>query len=275
MKYNQIKWLILIIPTLTIALWEYTRHAFLLPYISMEAGNILSPILVFVITLIFVRHLFHLLEKIQEELRTEKAKKMVLVEREKLARELHDGIAQSLFLLSVKMNKLGRKHDLDHDPEFQKALQTMQHVHSDTRQAISNLKYESNEELFSWTDSIQHNITELENTHSVSIDLDWHIHENSLSPKEKVELMACIKEAFINVIKHAGTDHVWIEGKETKKGWICLIKDQGIGINQQTIEESRGFGLRIIQDRAREMGWSFSIGRIHEETIMEIKKEMA
>lgn len=47
--------------------------------------------------------------KMQEELRQEKEKKAALIEREKLARELHDGIAQSLFLLSVKMNKFGRK----------------------------------------------------------------------------------------------------------------------------------------------------------------------
>lgn len=108
-KYRQIKWLILLLPTLTIALWEYVRHAFLLPYISMDMGNVLSPLLVFFVTLVFVRYLFSILEKMQEELRQEKEKKAALIEREKLARELHDGIAQSLFLLSVKMNKFGRK----------------------------------------------------------------------------------------------------------------------------------------------------------------------
>lgn len=90
MKYKQIKWLILTIPTITIALWEYIRHKFLLSYISMDMGNILSPILVFIVTLVFLRHLFSILEKIQEELRQEKTKKAALIEREKLARELHD-----------------------------------------------------------------------------------------------------------------------------------------------------------------------------------------
>ena len=110
LKYKQIKWLILTIPTITIALWEYIRHAFLLSYISMDIGNFLSPILVFVVTLVFLRHLFSVLERIQEAVRLEKANKVALIEREKLARELHDGIAQSLFLLSVKVNKFGRKN---------------------------------------------------------------------------------------------------------------------------------------------------------------------
>ncbi|MEX2103784.1 MAG: sensor histidine kinase, partial [Bacilli bacterium] len=54
MSYRQIKWLILIIPTLTIGLWEYVRHQFLLPYISMELGNWLAPVIVFVVTITFL-----------------------------------------------------------------------------------------------------------------------------------------------------------------------------------------------------------------------------
>src|SRR4051794_25285546 len=190
LKYKQIKWLILITPTVTIALWEYIRHTSLLSYISMEMGNFLSPILVFIVTLVFLRHLFSVLERMQEELRSEKTKKAALIEREKLARELHDGIAQSLFLLSVKTNKFGRKNQLEHDLDFQKIKQTLQHVHEDTRQAITNLKYLPNEEPFSWTETIYQYVTELKNHHLMDVQLEWGIQENTLSPKEKVELFA-------------------------------------------------------------------------------------
>lgn len=115
----------------------------------------------------------------QEELRWEKAKKAALIEREKLARELHDGIAQSLFLLSVK----------------------------------------------------------------------------------------------VNVIKHAKTNQIWIQGKEIDNGWICQIKDQGIGFTNEKFESSKGYGLQIIQDRAKDMEWKFSIKRIDHKTIIELKKE--
>lgn len=273
MKYNQIKWLILILPTITIALWEYIRHEFLLSYISMEMGNFLSPILVFIVTLVFLRHLFSILERMQEELRAAKAKKAALLEREKLARELHDGIAQSLFLLSVKMNKFGRKNQLEHDSDFQKIKQTLQHVHEDTRQAITNLKYVPNEDTFSWTETIYQYVTELEQQHFMDVHLEWGIGEDTLSSKEKVELFGCIKEAIINVIKHAKTNEVWIHAKEIGNGWICQIKDQGIGFTNETIQSSKGYGLQIMKDRARDMDWEFSLKRIGNETIMEIKKE--
>ncbi|MFD1851060.1 sensor histidine kinase [Oceanobacillus bengalensis] len=273
MKYKQIKWLILFIPTLTIAIWEYIRHEFLLSYISMEMGNFLSPILVFIVTLIFLRHLFSILERMQEELRLAKAKKAALIEREKLARELHDGIAQSIFLLSVKMNKFGRKNHLEHDADFQKMRQTLQHVHEDTRQAITNLKYLPNEDAFSWTETIYQFVAELKNHHLIDVQLDWKIKESTLLPKEKVELFACIKEAVMNVIKHAKTNEVWIHAREIDNGWLCQIKDQGIGFTNEAIQSSKGYGLQIIKDRARDMEWEFSMKQVDNETIIEIIKE--
>jgi len=274
LKYKQIKWLILITPTITIAFWEYLRHEFLLSYISMELGNYLSPLLVFIVTLVFSRHLFSILERMQEELRAEKTKKAALIEREKLARELHDGIAQSLFLLSVKMNKFGRKNQIEHDSDFQKIKQTLQHVHEDTRQAITNLRYSPNKEPLSWTETLYQYVEEIKNQHMIDVHLQWGLQEDTLSPKEKVELFACMKEAVVNVIKHAKTNQIWIHAQETDTGWSCEIKDQGIGFTNETIQSSRGYGLQIIKNRALDMEWEFSIKRIENETILTLKKEL-
>ncbi len=273
MKYKQIKWLILITPTITIALWEYVRHEFLLPYISMDMGNYLSPILVFIVTLVFLRHLFSMLERIQEELRVEKTKKAALEEREKLARELHDGIAQSLFLLSVKTKKFIKKNQLEYDPDLQKIEQTLQHVHEDTRQAITNLRYIPNNEALSWTETINQFVSKIKDDHIVDVHLDWSLNENILSPKEKVELFACIKEAVMNVIKHAKTNQIWIHARETDHGWICQVIDQGIGFTDQRLESNKSYGLDILKNRARDMEWEYTLKRIDNETIMTLMKE--
>ena len=39
------------------------------------------------------------------------------------------------------------------------------------------------------------------------------------------------------------------------------------------IQSSKGYGLQIIKDRARDMEWEFSMKRIENETIIELKKE--
>jgi len=105
MSYRQLKWMILIVPTLLIGIWEYVRHQFLMPYLSMDTGNYLTPVLLFMISVTLQYKWFRKLESMQEELQKERSLKASWEEREQLARELHDGIAQSLFLLSVKVDR--------------------------------------------------------------------------------------------------------------------------------------------------------------------------
>ena len=114
LSYRWLKRLILWTPTITIGLWEYIRHAFLLPYVTMELGNLLAPFIVLAVTVTLLRGLFAKLEETQEALQRERLLKTALEEREQLARELHDGISQSLFLLSVSIS-LSKFGNLDKD----------------------------------------------------------------------------------------------------------------------------------------------------------------
>ena len=61
--------------------------------------------------------------------------------------------------------------------------------------------------------------------------------------------------------------------KEMDHGWICQVKDRGIGFTNKNIQSSKGYGLQIIQDRARDMEWEFSIKKIDHGTLVELKKE--
>src|SRR5690606_3695610 len=106
MSYQQIKWLILATPTITIGIWEFVRHEYLLSVISMELGNWLSPVIVFLVSVLLLTQLFKMMEQIQKELNEAKELKAALEEREKIAREIHDGIAQSLFLLNAQVSKV-------------------------------------------------------------------------------------------------------------------------------------------------------------------------
>ncbi len=270
MTYQQIKWLILMLPTLSIAIWEYIRHTFLMPYVSMEVGNILSPLIVFGVTVIFLFKLFSILEKIQEELNKERAQKVALQERAKIARELHDGIAQSLFLLSIKINKLGKQAKLDSNPHFIKMKKTLQHIHENTRQAINNLRVPPEEAEFPWTETLVQYIHELEREHHLKVDLQWNINESLLSTKDKVELFACIKEALFNVVKHASTNEVWIDANQNQNGWLCKIKNK---CSEQHIKrDHRGYGLQILEDRAKAMGWLFHIQLLHGDILVSFEK---
>lgn len=70
MSYKQIKWMILLIPTITVGLWEYIRHQFLMPYLSMDAGNWLTPVIVYLVSVTLLSRLFLMLEGARVSSRT-------------------------------------------------------------------------------------------------------------------------------------------------------------------------------------------------------------
>lgn len=278
LSYKQIKWLILLLPTVTVGLWEYVRHTpYMLKHLSMEAGNWLTPVIVFAVTIVFVRKLFKVLEDMQKKLEQEKASKAMLEEREKIARQLHDGIAQSLFLLSVKLNQLESKQpQLESQQQYQKVRKTVQHMHDDVRQSIFNLRHSSSISPFPWTESLHQLIHNFQEETGLSIQFEWNISEENLTAKEKIELFACIKEALMNVHKHASANNVVVRGSNIEKGWTCTVEDDGIGITPSEVTNKKGNGIEIMQDRAREMDWDISWQVNAGRTKVEISKgEMA
>ncbi|MFC7442704.1 sensor histidine kinase [Laceyella putida] len=269
MRYQQIKWLILIIPTIVVGLWEYVRHEFLLSYLSMDAGNILTPVIVFLVTITLLLRLFVIYEKMQEELKKERAEKAVLKERERIARELHDGIAQTLFLCSVQLDHLKQKYD---DGELNQVHKHLRQIHDDVRQSIYNLKHSSTAASHVWQERLSHWLNQFRLDTGIPLEAELTLKEERLNPREKVELFACIQEALTNIRKHASAEHVTLRLEPLQSGWSLTVLDDGKGFTGDPFQHHDRFGLKIMQERARNMKASFSFTRENGITRLQIKR---
>lgn len=303
---RQIKWLILLIPTLTVGVWEYVRHAFLLPYLTMHMGNWLTPFIVLIVTLTLVRHLFARLEQSQAALQGERAVSASLEEREQLARELHDGIAQSLFLLAVKLDRLDRAATEGEERVLalsDELKETVRVIHEDVRQAIANLRNPPSPADAAWVTPLRELISDTASVTEAEAEFRWAIPDTALTGKEKVELHACLREALMNVRKHAGASHVRVIGEVTGtageatgavggaaeaagesigvvgevtgtagEGFKCTVEDDGAGFAADPMTMHGRFGLRMVRDRAERMGWTFAAQRRGDWTVVEIAK---
>lgn len=275
MSYKHIKWMILIIPTITVGLWEYIRHQFLMPYLSMEAGNWLTPVIIYLVSVTLLSKLFQVMERAQAELEKEKAAKSALEAREQLARELHDGIAQSLFLLSVQMDKADRNlSGSAHQGELKDARKTVHEIHHYVRQAIAQLKVPPDSgDLQAHPQQMLRQIEDLIYSSRMESKISWNIPDGALSTKEQIELIACIREAVLNIRKHANADFIQITGQGNAASWNVSIMDDGLGYEGDPWERPDRYGLRITKDRAAEMGWEFDFfNQEHGGTCMIITK---
>jgi signal transduction histidine kinase len=273
-KDRRTKWLILLIPTLTIGLWEYVRHAFLLPYFSMELGNLLAPFIVLAASLTLVRSLFSRLEQSQQALQREKSTNAALEERERLARELHDGISQSLFLLAVKLDQLDEMQTDGPVKELAAGLrETVRVMHADVRQAIANLRLPPSPAAAAWVIPLRELLGETADMTEAQAEFIWSIPDASLTNKEKVELHACMREALINVRKHAKASKVFVIGEaDGEGGFRCAVEDDGGGFIGDPLHAPGRFGLRMVRDRAIGMGWTFLAERRGNRTVVELLK---
>lgn len=275
MSYKQIKWMILFLPTLTVGLWEYMRHSLLIHYVSMDLGNVLSPVIVYLTSLTLLMPLFRMLEHNQEELNRERTEKVALEARELLSRELHDGIAQSLFLLSVQIDRASsRTSTLEEQEEIQEIRKTVHEVNRYARQAITNLRYPASIEKNVFEDSMKARIMHMaQETLTISPSIEWAIPDHLLNSKEKIEMLACIRESLLNIEKHAKATAISIRGAGSDRSWIVSIEDNGVGMKDDMNLYKDRYGLRIMMERAQELGWRVTLPVGPLGTVVEIRKE--
>ncbi|WP_341282760.1 histidine kinase [Paenibacillus sp. FSL H8-0537] len=235
----------------------------------MDAGNWISPLIVFVVTLLLITRLFTILEAIQEELQQARLIQMALQEREKLAKELHDGVAQSLFLVSVQLEQL--KPIMEQDEKLLSIKNTVREVNEYVRQSISHLKYPPEVAIEPWNDSISNLINELHFDSDINTEYSWPISEINLTDKEKIALYAFIREGLLNIRKHAKeVNHIRIRLESTEYGWTCRISDNGLGFTDDPLLKEGSYGLKFLEKRTIELGWELQMRRESERTVLEV-----
>ncbi|SHE52393.1 two-component system, NarL family, nitrate/nitrite sensor histidine kinase NarQ [Seinonella peptonophila] len=269
MQDKMLKWLILIIPTVVIGIWEYVRHRFLLPYISMELGNWLSPLIIFVVTMTLLVPLFRRYEHVHEQLKQEKAEKAIYQEQERIARQLHDGIAQTLFLCSVQVKQM--KHQ-NNPNQWNDLEENLREIHDYVRSAISHLKTETSASTIRLKEQIQNLSEQFQQQTAISVHQQLDFTEEMFTEKEKHELSSCVQEALLNVQKHAQATQVSIELQPQHQGWRLEITDNGQGFQRNPFQQEQRFGLQIMQERVSEIGGTLSFTRQKEETKIIIAK---
>nr|WP_274528366.1 histidine kinase [Paenibacillus piscarius] len=259
-----------------VGIWEWVRHQLLMPYLSMDAGNYLTPVLVFLSSIVLLLPLFRLMERNQRELEQERAATSAMEAREALAKELHDGMAQSLFLLSVRIDRLeqSRKDGSVSADSVDQIKKTVHEVNRYVRQAIASLKVPvSSAESFSLEHSIKEQLAGLAGEVMIEVSLDWRLDEQALTPAEQAELLSCIREAMINVRKHTRAGRVSVTGQGNEQGWHVTVTDDGAGIqHEDPFAVSGSYGLQIMRERSRSMGWRLQVQSGAAGTTVEIAK---
>lgn len=248
MTYRVLYWLTVLLPPIVIGGFEFVRHYFLLPYLSMETGNVYITILTLLLSFLFATWMFRKIDRMNARIVEEQARRAVYEERERLARELHDGIAQSLFFLNVKL-KQGQLED---------ARAAVSAIDNDVRHAIFNLR-SLPEEGSSLTQRLENWLAQWSALSGVDVTHQIEVPDGFFSPAEEVQLFGIVQETFANIQKHAGARHAWLTLKALRAdNWCLSVEDDGIGISLDE-HEAKKYGLKMVRERAKQLGSTIEI----------------
>jgi len=184
----------------------------------------------------------------------------VLDERTRLAREIHDGLAQTLAFLKIEAARMqthiAKGETASIAKTFQDYYQTLSDAYLDTRQAIDNLRHVPEESLEDWMEATASDFNRLT---GLAVDVSDIRLEYAFPNNTKAQLIRIVQEALTNIRKHAQACTVSISAFERGSEAIIEVKDNGRGFAPEDVRLASQYGLRSMRERAETIGADFQI----------------
>lgn len=248
MSYRSLKMITILIPTILIGGFEFLRHSGLLLHdLSMETGNYFITILIFFVSYTFSTWMFKTIEEKNHRISSECEMRAIYEERERLAKELHDNIAQTLFLLKVNLKK-GKLND---------AQGLVNSIDSNLRQAIYNLRISPTEHV-SFSKRVENCLDDWSTVSGIDIKTSIELAQGYFTPTEEIQLFSIIQEAFTNVRKHSDASCASLCFHTTPNKWELLIEDNGKGFSTNEVPLNK-YGLVMLKERVHKIGATIDI----------------
>lgn len=181
-----------------------------------------------------------------ERLSRELASMNADLERSRIAREIHDGVGNSLASLGVQL-EVARKmigKDLDKSTE---ALSLAENIARRCLRDVRNALMVMRVEEFDLNEAVTSLAVEIES--GGKFKLATKLDVPSLQPALAFQIFRVIQESCTNALKHSTGDTIGLDVHSTNGTLVVEINDNGQGLNNGVPSEIKGFGLLGIRER--------------------------
>ncbi|MBT2281934.1 sensor histidine kinase, partial [Priestia megaterium] len=215
------------------------------------------------------------------ELAHRKVEELTLAnERQRMARDLHDTLAQGLAGLIMQLEAINAhlsKGNIKRGQEIvQQAMERVRGALADARSVIDNLRSQSDLNV-DFTENIRDEVYRFTSATGISCELD--INPMSFLPALITEHgQYIISECLTNIARHAQANHVWMKIEKRINDILYIeIKDDGIGFDSEIIGKQAGhYGLIGMKERIRILKGTININsKMQEGTHIQIEIPMS
>jgi len=199
-------------------------------------------------------------------LRIQELRAAILEERQDMARQMHDDIAQTLGYLGLQVDSVTGRSSLAQNMEVQADLEEIRKDIEGAYERVRNSIMRLREEMpvhFDFEADLSALINEFKEQTGCRVELGVDRNQlTHLSPLVASQTIYIIREALTNVRKHADADSVCLTLQGLEDGTIEItIQDDGRGFDPDSDQQSGrgGFGLRFMRERAKRVGGTLRV----------------
>lgn len=176
-------------------------------------------------------------------------------ERQLLAGELHDSIAQSLAFLKIQVQLMHDAVASNDRIAMERALDEIEvgvrESYSDVRELLVHFRTRTNHENIET--ALTTTLHKFELQSGLQTVLEMHGQSLPLAPDLQIQILHIIQEALSNVRKHARASQIRLQVRQQPE-WRFEVRDDGCGFDPSVGADESHVGLRIMQERAARIG---------------------
>ncbi|MFT5751721.1 MAG: signal transduction histidine kinase [Flavobacteriales bacterium] len=163
------------------------------------------------------------------------------VEKERISKDLHDGLGQSLLLIKNKVV-------LSNDEGSQKAVNdAIEEVRS-----ISRALHPFQLRELGLTRAIENVVSQIDESSDLFINQEVENIDGLIEEDNEVHIYRIVQESFNNIIKHAQAKAVKLELKKSSSKILLTIKDNGVGFDfSERYNDFNSLGLKTLKERTK------------------------
>src|SRR5215207_7648898 len=249
------KWLMVVIPPVTVVVSHTLLGSLRGHPIDMHAESLLLALPILVLAYIFAETMFRVFGRLQAEaLAREQAiltMNAVMQERERLSRELHDGVAQLVAHLLLRLDTIKELVGADRQREAEAELERLRgvadEIYEDIGESITGLRT---------------NVAERGLIRTLRDYVDQFEERHQLPPLTAFQLFRLIQEALTNVRKHAAAQEATVTLTSNGPDQLrVVVADDGQGFTpgSQSSGKARPLGLTSMRERVDALGGTFQV----------------
>lgn len=196
--------------------------------------------------------------EVQKQLENAEAVRATSEERDRLGRELHDGILQSIYAAGLGLQAVRRRLFTDTEEAGRRIDQTLERLGSiidEIRGYISDL--DGQRVLGSGLrERVAKTLADFQSTYGIAVECTIeNLSYSSMDPELTEQIVGIIREALTNAGRHSGANVVQVCVGEQGDDVTVTITDDGRGFTVgQALSQERHYGLRILYRRAQIVG---------------------